>query len=160
MKVKYTDQDGRSQIIPASGDPRQGFSGNSANTRIVGGTGEQNRNRFLELKSTGAILSAHWPAGADISAITCLATTEKGVAATTGEEYVLVAVDSVDSATAAAELTETSSATDDVQWHKILLKDLTDIPQSEFLSNGPLGGGIIYAKAVGGINIDLAIGAS
>ena len=124
------------------------------------GSGKPSRDRFLKLDNAGGIKSAEWPSGAKIQFLTFFAMPVAGTTAVAGDEYVVITVDPLNSALAASYLNQTESLTSDIQWKPIPLNRLIELPLDEVMQNGSLGGGVISAKTVGGLAIDLYIGAN
>ncbi len=153
----YTDEPTKLEMM-GSGWEIVGVGG-AASVRQIGGTGQQNRNRYQQLDNAGTRLKVEWPSGANITDLTFFASPIPG-STLAGDEVVLVAIDSVDDAAADNALTQTPSATDDVQWIPIPMNKYISLPQSSALSNGSLGGGRVDAKTIGGVAVDLFIGAS
>jgi len=133
--------------------------GGVARIRALTGRGTQSRNRYRTLDNAGTRLKVEWPSGADIKDLSFFAMPIPG-SVITGDEFVLVAIDSVNDAAANASLTQTDSEIADVQWWPVPLGVPINIPQSAALVNGTLGGGRVDAKTVGGVAINLFIGAN
>ena len=123
------------------------------------GSGKASRDRFLKLDNAGGIKSAEWPSGANIQFLTFFAMPIAG-STVAGDEYVVITIDPLNSTLASSYLTQTESLTSDIQWKPIPLNKLIELPLEEAMVNGSLGGGIISAKTVGGLAIDLYIGAN
>lgn len=123
------------------------------------GNGTQSRNRWMQLDNAGGVEIAEWPEGANITELNFFAKPVAGTAALVGDEYAVIAIDPDGAVAAAAMLTQVESLQNDINWLPIPLNEIVRIPLTTAIVNGTLGGGCVAAKTVGGIALDLWIGA-
>lgn len=138
----------------------QGNSAGSSTVNPQPGTKQQARNRYLTAVSTtvGSFETADWPSGANITELNIFCTPATPEAAQTGD-YGIIVIDAANDALAEAMLTQTESASDDVQWYPIPPNEIVRIPLTAALSNGQFGGGRVDCLSVG-VAMNFWIGAS
>lgn len=124
----------------------------------IPGPGTSGRYRWLQLDNAGTVKSAYWPSGANITDLVFFCKPVAGTAALAGDEHCIIAIDAIDAPAAAAMLTQTESTASDIGWVPINVGEYVRIPLTTALTQGTLSGGIVYAKTVGGIALDLWIG--
>lgn len=133
--------------------------------RIETGPSTQARSRALSNVTTRQ--KAEWPSGANITHLTVLAMLEEGTTLVAGAEldtYALLTIDAENDDEANGNLgaagNPPSAAAADAQFIPIPLGRFVEIPLSDALRNGSLGGGRVDVRSVDGTALNIWIGAN
>lgn len=126
------------------------------------GTGLMLKGRFFKLDGAGTPKIANFREGSQITELYAWAVIAAGTAAASinGDEYAVIAIDPVDIVEATARLNQAESLNNDITWIPVPIgADPIRIPLSNPLVNGTFSAGCVAAKSVGGVAVDLYIGA-